>query len=154
MAARADRLPPRLRPMASEDLGAVLAIEQRAYPSPWSEGIFRDCLRVGYDAWVIEEGGTLVGYGLLSVAAGEAHLLNLCIDPERQGCGLGRRLLELLLRRAATRAARTVFLEVRPSNLRALRLYSAAGFDEIGHRKDYYPDGAGREDAVLLALVL
>ena len=140
--------------MARDDLGAVIAIEQRAYPSPWSEGIFRDCLRVGYDAWVIEEGGTMVGYGLLSVAAGEAHLLNLCIDPERQGCGLGRRLLELLLRRAAARAARTVFLEVRPSNLRALRLYSAAGFGEIGHRKDYYPDGAGREDAVLLALEL
>jgi ribosomal-protein-alanine N-acetyltransferase len=96
----------------------------------------------------------VAGYGLLSVAAGEAHLLNLCIDPACQGRGLGRRLLELLLRRAAARTARTVFLEVRPSNQRALRLYRAAGFDEIGHRKDYYPDGAGREDAVILSLTL
>ncbi len=140
--------------MTRDDLDAVISIEQRAYPSPWSEGIFRDCLRVGYDAWVIEEEGALAGYGLLSIAAGEAHLLNLCIDPGRQGRGLGRRLLELLLRRAAARAAQTVFLEVRPSNARALQLYSAAGFDVIGHRKDYYPDGAGREDAVVLSLAL
>lgn len=140
--------------MAQADLDAVIAIEQRAYPNPWSVGIFRDCLRVGYDAWVIEEGGQLVGYGLLSVAAGEAHLLNLCIDPGHQGRGLARRLLDLLLRRAAARTARTVFLEVRPSNARALGLYRAAGFDVIGHRKDYYPDGAGREDAVVLSLDL
>ena len=154
MAVRADRLPVRLRPMSDVDLDSVIDIESRAYPNPWTEGIFTDCLRVGYDAWVIEEGATLTGYGLLSIAAGEAHLLNLCIDPDRQGQGFGRRLLELLLRRAARFDTHTVFLEVRPSNARALRLYQAAGFDQIGCRKGYYPDGTAREDAVVLSLAL
>jgi len=140
--------------MAQDDLPAVLAIENRAYPNPWSEGIFNDCLRVGYSAWVVTEGEVLTGYGLLQVAAGEAHLLNLCIDPDRQRCGLARRLLEQLLRLAASRGADTVFLEVRSSNDRALCLYLAAGFNEIGIRENYYPDGQGREDAVLLALAL
>jgi ribosomal-protein-alanine N-acetyltransferase len=154
MATPADRVAARLRPMRTADVDAVMAIEERAYPSPWTPGIFHDCLRVGYDAWVIEEGGELVGYGLLSIAAGEAHILNLCVDPVRQARGLGRRLLEQLLRRAARRGTRTVFLEVRPSNTRALHLYRAAGFAEIGYRKDYYPDGAVREDAVVLSLEL
>ncbi len=140
--------------MALADLDAVLAVERHAYPNPWTEGIFRDCLRVGYDAWVVEADGGLAGYGLLSVAAGEAHLLNLCVAPDCQGRGLGRRLLELLLRRAAQRGARAVYLEVRPSNTRALQLYGAAGFTEVGQRKDYYPDGDRREDAVVLSLAL
>lgn len=140
--------------MARTDLDAVLSIERRAYPNPWSKGIFDDCLRVGYDAWILEEDGALAGYALMSIAAGEAHLLNLCVDPELQGRGFGRRLLELLLHRAAQRGARTIYLEVRPTNERALRLYRGAGFDEIGHRKGYYPDGTGREDAVVLALDL
>jgi len=154
MAVRADQVPVRLRPMAVVDLDVVIDIETRAYPKPWTVGIFRDCLRVGYDGWIIEEGGVVAGYGLLSIAAGEAHLLNLCVDPERQGHGLGRRLLELLLRRAIRRDTHTVFLEVRASNTRALKLYNAAGFAEVGHRKDYYPDGLLREDAVVLSRAL
>ncbi len=140
--------------MADADLDAVIDIESRAYPNPWTEGIFTDCLRVGYDAWVIEEGDVVVGYGLMSFAVGEAHVLNLCIDPELQGRGLGRRLLEMLLRRTVRRDTRAVFLEVRASNSRALKLYHAAGFTEIGHRKNYYPDGDLREDAVVLSLEL
>jgi ribosomal-protein-alanine N-acetyltransferase len=154
MAVRSDRMPLRLRPMSSDDLDAVLDIESRAYPNPWTEGIFNDCLRVGYDCWVLEEGAAVVGYGLLSIAAGEAHLLNLCIEPECQGRGLGRHLLEFLLRQAARCRARTVYLEVRPSNTPALRMYHAAGFVEAGYRKNYYPDGNGREDAVVLSLAL
>ena len=154
MAERADRVPLRLRPMTAADLDAVIAIEVRAYTSPWTQGIFRDCLRVGYEGWVVEEGGELAGYGMLTVAAGEAHVLNLCVAPERQARGLGRRLLEQLLRRAARRHVHTVYLEVRPSNARALHLYRAAGFSETGYRKDYYPDGDGREDAVVLSLPL
>jgi ribosomal-protein-alanine N-acetyltransferase len=154
MAVRADQVPVRLRPMDDADLDAVIDIESRAYPNPWTIGIFNDCLRVGYDAWVIEEGESVVGYGLLSFAAGEAHLLNLCIDPELQGRGLGRRLLEMLLRRTVRRDTRTVYLEVRASNSRALKLYHAAGFSEIGYRKNYYPDGERREDAVVLSLEL
>ncbi|HEY5719587.1 MAG TPA: ribosomal protein S18-alanine N-acetyltransferase [Gammaproteobacteria bacterium] len=154
MATRAELALPRLRTLRAEDLPEVLAIEQRAYPFPWTEQIFRDCLRVGYHAWAVLLDERLVGYGLLSTAAGEAHLLNLAIDPPCQGHGLARQLLEHLLRIAARRAARTVFLEVRPSNARALALYHAAGFCEVGYRKGYYPAGKRREDAVILALEL
>ena len=154
MAARPEHALARLRPMRGGDVDAVIAIERRAYPNPWSAGIFHDCMRVGYLAWVVEEGPRVAGYGLMSIAAGEAHVLNLCVDPARQRHGLGRRLLDHLLRLAAQRGARTVYLEVRPSNAAALELYRRAGFGEIGHRRDYYPDGDGREDAVVLSLDL
>lgn len=140
--------------MQAGDLPAVHSIESRAYPNPWSEAIFRDCLRVGYPAWVLEQDGVPVGYGLLSVSGDEAHVLNLCIDPQRQGRGFGRRLLDHLVRMAGKRGARVMYLEVRPSNRHAIELYHSTGFVEVGRRKDYYPDGDGREDAVLYSLVL
>lgn len=143
-----------LRLMRDEDLDEVLAIENRAYPHPWTVGIFRDCLKAGYNAWVVDNDRVMVGYGVISVGGGETHILNLCVDPDRQGQGIGRRLLEHLLRVAAQAGARTAFLEVRPSNAPAVALYLAAGFNEIGYRKGYYPDGDRSEDALLLALEL
>jgi len=143
-----------LRPMVESDVATVMEIELRAYPHPWTDGIFRDCLRAGYIAWVAERGSRMVGYGVILTGAGETHILNLCVDPELQGHGIGRRLLDHLLRVAMRGGARTAFLEVRPSNRAALALYEAAGFGEIGYRKGYYPDGEGREDALVLALEL
>jgi len=70
---------------------------------------------------------------------------------ELQGRGLSRRLLDDLLALAASSCAQTVFLEVRPSNQRALRLYANAGFCEVGLRRGYYPAAKGREDALVLA---
>ena len=141
----------RVRPMTEADLVTVMAIERAAYEFPWTEGIFRDCLRVGYCCWVLEEAGVLRGYGIMSVGGGEAHLLNLCIAPEVQRRGLGRRLLRHLLALARYHGASTVLLEVRKSNRRALRLYRGMGFREIGLRRDYYPAAQGREDALVLA---
>ncbi len=141
----------RVRPMTEADLVTVMAIERAAYEFPWTEGIFRDCLRVGYCCWVLEEAGAVRGYGIMSVGAGEAHLLNLCIAPEVQRRGLGRRLLRHLLALARYHGASTVLLEVRKSNRRALRLYRGMGFREIGLRRDYYPAAQGREDALVLA---
>jgi len=141
----------RVRPMTEADLAGVMEIERAAYEFPWTEGIFRDCLRVGYCCWVMEEGGELRGYGVMSVGAGEAHILNLCIAPEAQRRGLGRRLLRHLIGLARYHGARTVMLEVRMSNSRALRLYRGMGFREIGLRRDYYPAAQGREDALVLA---
>ena len=143
-----------VRPMREDDLDAVMEIERRAYPFPWTRGIFRDCLRAGYPAWVLEEGGVLSGYGLLSIAVGEAHILNLCSAPEARGRGLGRRMLRLLLQQARGRAVQRVFLEVRPSNTGAIALYHAEGFNEIGRRPRYYPAANGREDAIVMALEL
>ncbi len=143
-----------IRPMAEADVPAVMAIEQRMYPFPWTERIFRDCLRVGYACRVAEQGGQLAGYAVMSSGAGEAHILNLCVDGEHQGRGLGRQLMCHLLDEAAGRAVDAVFLEVRPSNRAALHLYETLGFNRVGTRKDYYPAENGREDAAILALTL
>lgn len=154
LAADAPAPRPVLRPMREEDVDAVIAIERSAYPFPWTPGIFRDCLRAGYPAWVLRDDDGIFGYGVLSVAAGEAHLLNVCIDPRVQGRGHGRRLLRALLRIARGEGAERVFLEVRPSNPHAVALYQDEGFNEIGRRPRYYPDHGGREDAIVMALEL
>jgi len=149
---------PGLRPMRDVDLDAVMDIETRAYPFPWTAGIFRDCMRAGYPMWVQEQlaadGTTIVGYGVLSIAADEAHVLNLCTAPGHEGRGLGERMLKALLRIARGSGAQRVFLEVRPSNPRAIALYDRSGFNEIGRRPRYYPAHDGREDAIVMAMEL
>lgn len=154
LAADAPASPPRMRPMREADVDAVMAIERSAYPFPWTPGIFRDCLRAGYPAWVLQGDAGLIGYGVLSVAAGEAHLLNLCVAPGVQGRGHGRWLLRALLRVARDQGAERIFLEVRPSNPHAMALYQDEGFNEIGRRPRYYPDHGGREDAIVMAMEL
>ena len=143
-----------LRPMREADLDAVMLIEQRAYPFPWTRGIFRDCLQAGYPMWLLERQGVIVGYGVLSIAAGEAHVLNLCTAPGHEGQGLGGRMLQALLKIARGHGAQRVFLEVRPSNPRAIALYERSGFNEIGRRPRYYPAHDGREDAIVMAMEL
>ncbi len=140
-----------IRKMTKHDVADVMAVEERAYTHPWTEGILRDCIRVGYSCWVCEMDGQLVGHAVMSTAIGEAHLLNLCIDPEQQRQGIGRRMLHRLLRMAQERQADTMFLEVRSSNHPARQLYAAEGFTEIGDRRGYYPAHGGREDAILYA---
>ncbi len=140
-----------LRPMREADLDAVLEIELRAYPFPWTRGIFLDCLRADYPSWVLQRDGDIIGYGMLSLAAGEAHVLNVCTAPEEQGQGHGRRLLRALLQLVRARGAQRVFLEVRPSNTAAIALYHDEGFNEIGRRPRYYPAKHGREDALVMA---
>jgi [ribosomal protein S18]-alanine N-acetyltransferase len=142
------------RPMREGDVRRVVAIEREAYEFPWSEGVFRDCLRVGYSCWVYEVAGVVEAYGIMSVVAGESHVLNLCVSLAWQGRRLGRELLTRLLGVARDHHADTVLLEVRPSNRRALRLYETIGFSEVGTRRGYYPARHGREDALLLALDL
>ena len=145
----------RLRPMQEDDLATVLEIETAAYPLPWTKQIFRDCLHVGYNAWVLELDDQIVGYGLMSIAAGEAHILNLCVHPHLQRCGYGGQILKQLLKIAKYHQADTVFLEVRCSNQAAIKLYQQIGFNQVGLRKGYYPTAQKqREDALILALAL
>jgi len=151
MAAASDEAAVRLRPMTHDDVPDVIAIEQGSYIEPWTEGIFHDCLRVGYICWVWEAHGRVVGYGVMAVGAGEAHILNLVVDRASRGGGLGRRMIEHLMTLARRHGAWAAYLEVRPSNGPALALYRALGFDEVGRRKDYYPTDAGREDALVLS---
>ena len=143
-----------VRRMTGEDVDAVMANEVAAYTHPWTKNILRDCLRVGYGCYVCEMDGEIVGHAVMSVAVGEAHLLNLCIAPRWQGRGLGRRLLGRVIRMAAERQADTLFLEVRASNVAAQALYESEGFGEIGRRPGYYPDEGGREDALVFARAL
>jgi len=144
----------RIRPMHEQDVPSVIAVEVRAYYSPWTEVIFRDCLRVGYSCWVLEQDAQVLGYGVLSAAVGEAHLLNLCVAPEQQGKGHGRRLLTHFIDVARGHGAEAMFLEVRPSNYAAVALYESTGFNQVGSRRDYYPAPKGREDALIFALAL
>jgi ribosomal-protein-alanine N-acetyltransferase len=147
-----------LRAMREDDLPAVLVCERAGYVSPWFEGIFRDCLRVRYTCLVAETRDMLVGHGIMSVAAGECHLLNVCVHPLFQRLGIGRRMLRRLLALARRERADSAFLEVRVSNAGAIALYRAEGFDDIGLRKGYYPaadaDPTRREDALMMARAL
>jgi ribosomal-protein-alanine N-acetyltransferase len=139
-----------VRQMRHEDLVHVSDIERRSYDFPWSHGVFRDCLLAGYQCIVLELNGEVSGYGVLSVAAGEAHILNLCVEPAYRSHGFGERLLDEMLMRARVAAVREIFLEVRPSNENALALYKKKGFHKVADRPAYYQAREGREDAAVL----
>jgi ribosomal-protein-alanine N-acetyltransferase len=143
-----------LRAMRSDDINQVMALELKAYEFPWSPGIFRDCLRAGYECWVLRRADEIIGYGVLSIAAGEAHLLNACIAPADHSRGYGRHLVRRMIEVARWHRVERIFLEVRPSNQHAVVLYSSLGFNEIATRPNYYPAKHGREDAIVMALEL
>ena len=145
---------PRLEKMQEADLGEVLEIESAVYSHPWSRGNFADSLRAGYQCWTWRRGRELIGYFVLLVAAGEAHLLNLSIAESHQRRGHGSALLVQIMRMAKTRGADKVFLEVRPSNQGAKALYRRFGFRQVAVRANYYPADSGREDALVLAIPL
>ena len=145
---------PRLVKMRDADLAEVLAIENAIYTHPWTRGNFADSLRAGYQCWTWRSGTELVGYFILLVAAGEAHLLNLSVATARQRGGHGSALLRDAMRLARNRGALHVFLEVRPSNDGAKALYRRFGFRQVAVRPDYYPAHSGREDALVLTLPL
>jgi ribosomal-protein-alanine N-acetyltransferase len=143
-----------IRPMNELDVPMVVSIERSAYQFPWSEGIFRDCLRVGYVCRVVDTGGDMGGYGIMSVGAGEAHILNVCIREEHRGRGYARKMLLYLMDRARAAGMHEAYLEVRPSNTVAARLYHSLGFEQVGIRRGYYQATVGREDAAVLRRML
>jgi ribosomal-protein-alanine N-acetyltransferase len=140
-----------LRRMMLDDLDKVMAIETQAYPFPWTEGNFRDCLTTGYACWVAELADDIIGYAVFSIAVGEMHILNICINPNNQGKGLGRWLLENIQEKGQKQNAQMCFLEVRQSNTTAQQLYLSNGSNEVGFRKNYYPAGDKREHAIVMA---
>jgi ribosomal-protein-alanine N-acetyltransferase len=145
---------PRLVRMGDGDLAEVMAIESAIYTHPWTRGNFGDSLRAGYQCWTWRLGAELLGYFVLLVAAGEAHLLNLSVAAVRQRAGHGSGLLKEAMQLARDRGAQRIFLEVRPSNLAAKALYDRFGFREVSVRPGYYPAQEGREDALVLTLAL
>lgn len=140
--------------MRLADLGAVEQIENDTYPFPWSLRIFRDCLQTGYVCRVLDSAEGLAGYAIVSVGAGEAHILNLCICAKRRKQRLGTHFLHEIIKEIQQLGVCRIILEVRPSNTAAQRLYKNAGFADIGTRRDYYPAEKGREDAFVLELSL
>ena len=154
MNARTATSPATLRAMRTTDLEEVMQVELAAYDFPWTHGIFRDCLLSGHGCWVLVRDEKIIGYGVLSVAAGEAHILNVCIAPRHQGRGHGRHQVQRLIDLARWHRAEQVFLEVRPSNLSAQALNESLGFNEVGRRPRYYPAKNGREDAIVMAMEL
>lgn len=144
-----------LRPMQRSDIKLLAEIESAAYEFPWELETFRSCFKIGYHCWVGERAREVVGYGISTIGAGESHVLNLCVAPNWQGRGYGRVILQKLIDEATRFKADSLFLEVRPSNPNAIKLYRSVGFNEIGMRKDYYPArNNGREDALVMARVL
>jgi ribosomal-protein-alanine N-acetyltransferase len=141
-----------IRRMQSPDISTVMRHELECYPFPWTSGIFEDCLRADYPCWVVaDSAGEVIGHAVFTRALDEAHLLNLTIACAEQGKGYGRAVLQRLLAWLAEEKTDVVFLEVRPSNVVAQRLYRSLGFEVIGLRRGYYPALQGREDALVFS---
>lgn len=157
-------LPPRsdtvnvfLRAMRASDLDLVVESETLSLKNPWSKRIFSDCLRAGYECWVLATKDRIVAHGVLSAGVEEAHVLTLCVHPDFRRQGYGRRMLKHLLDKGYRKNAAVCFLEVRPSNLEARQLYVSMGFVQAGERRQYYPADPGetqREDALILSCPL
>ena len=155
-------------PMQAKDLDAVAAIENAVYPYPWTRGNFEDAIRSGYQVWVAREGAenvpenaannatdNILGYFLLMMAVDEGHLLNISVRADLQRRGFGRALLDRVISMARELGLTSILLEVRPSNVRAINIYSHTGFVSIGRRKAYYPaPDNSREDAIVMRLSL
>ena len=130
----------------------IHAIEIRGYPYPWSDKIMRDSFKAGTACWgLLAADGRVLAYAFFSMAVGEAQLLNLCVDPDHQGKGLARALMQHLMTLAREEFCTILLLEVRRSNAAARHLYESLGFNTLGVRKGYYPNGAGAtEDALVM----
>ena len=141
-------------PMTEASLDAVVAVERRAYGHPWTRGNFADSLRSGYQAQLLCAGGTLLGYFVAMKGVDEVHLLNITVDPDYQGQGWGRVMLDALALWSRAQGAQWLWLEVRTSNVRAQQVYLRYGYRRVGERRNYYPAERGREDAIVMSYQL
>jgi [ribosomal protein S18]-alanine N-acetyltransferase len=143
------------QPLTEERLDEIVAIERRAYHHPWTRGNFSDSLRSGYEAQLLGAGEAVLGYFVAMKGVDEVHLLNITVAPAYQGQGWGRVMLDALALWARGQGAQWLWLEVRESNVRAMRIYEHHGYRRVGERKGYYPARHGpREDAVVMSLKL
>ena len=145
---------PRIRQMLMKDLDEVILIEQEVFLFPWTRGNFGDSISSGYHCYVLEVNGHILGYGVMTIGAGEAHVLTLSVAAECQREGLGEKLLKYFISLAQEHHAESIFLEVRKSNLGAAKLYERIGFRQVATRAEYYPAMGGREDAIVMELNL
>jgi len=146
----------RFSSMREDDVPSVLRIEQAAYPFPWTGGNFLDSIRSGYLCRVArDDSRDIVGYFLMMMVLDEAHLLNITVDPAMHGRGYGLALLVHASECARDKSMRSIMLEVRPSNHRALAIYERYGYTRIGMRRNYYPAPDNtRENAIVMKVPL
>lgn len=142
------------RPMQLADLDAIMLIEQINFPYPWTRGNFIDSLNSGYSCWVLESHQEIIGYAIVMMVLDEVHLLNISVASAYQGKGIGRELLHAMMEIGRSHGGLNMFLEVRVSNTKAVRLYENIGFNEMAIRRNYYPAKDGREDAILMGMAL
>lgn len=139
-----------IRVMTADDLPAVFAIEQVSHPSPWPMKGLQESLQ-NHAAFVLEQGGLVVGFAFVQRILDEAHLLDIAIAPSQRGQGLGRELLRQLMDEVLAVGVTIWFLEVRVSNRAAISLYQSLGYNELSLRRNYYDGSDGKEDALLMA---
>jgi ribosomal-protein-alanine N-acetyltransferase len=142
-------------PLDEGALDAVLAVEQRAYAHAWNRVHFLDAISAGYQMQVLMASATVVGYFVAMKGVDEIHLLNITVNPDHQGRGWAKVMLDALALWTRGQSAQTLWLEVRSGNVRAIKVYEAQGFRQVGLRKQYYPTGNGlREDALVMCMLL
>ena len=136
-----------IRTLAEEDLDAIVEIERATYPTPWTEGIFRDELAApGRIYLAAEADGEVAGFAGLMLVLPEAHVTSVTVDPKRRGSRIGTRLMLRISEEALAAGATSLTLEVRVSNRNAQALYQRFGMAPVGVRKRYYQD----EDALVM----
>ncbi|MGY5452156.1 ribosomal protein S18-alanine N-acetyltransferase [Agarivorans sp. MS3-6] len=144
---------PQISPLSVMDVPAMLNIEQQAHTHPWSRQLLSSNFGGLYRNVGLWQQNRLLAYIILRVVAGDAELINIAVDPEYQGQGLGKRLILEMLQLAKQQQWQQILLEVRQSNHVAQALYTNVGFIEIDRRKAYYPcSEQGREDALIMQL--
>lgn len=140
--------------ITKEDFDEIYAIEQRAYPIPWKHQTMHSMVNGQEYKIKLTYYDKIIAYVFIMTVLDEATILNITVDPDYQGQGLGRALLQYVKNELAQKNILSVFLEVRQSNYSALSLYETEGFHEIDIRKGYYPTINGREDAIIMACTL
>lgn len=140
---------PNIRLMTLDDISAVAIIERRSYTHPWSAELLSDCVRVGLDCWVIEVLSEIKGFAIVGGQGEDSHLMNICISPGSRRQAYGETLLAFLLDHSHEKAKASVFLEVKPTNLAAIKLYQKYGFSQEAIVENYYQEGERPEDALV-----
>ena len=131
----------------------ILRVERVSFPTPWSVTAFRqETLNPVSHLWVLKLDGSFCGYICFWMIQDEVHLMNIAIHPEKRSKGLGAHVLNEMIGFGVSHGVRTVWLEVRPSNVGARRLYRKVGFEEVARRSRYYADTG--EDAIVMSLCL
>lgn len=136
--------------MQDKDIPEVANIEARVFSMPWSEQGFADALKQDTIFVTAKQEEQVVGYCGMYCSFEEGEITNVAVLPEAQNHGIGKKIISGLLRIAQEKNISRIVLEVRVSNLPAIRLYEGFGFQKAGIRKGFYE--RPREDAAIMIL--